>query len=103
MPKRWLLSRGNGGEMRGEPPEPPQAPGRARELVDRVLAVGHQPEYVAVLARHAGHVAQRAVRIRAARVAQRDLAVRLDALEQVGWREPAAGRVLHGHRQLLAG
>src|SRR5438270_506110 len=73
----------------------------AEELVDSVLGVGHQPEDVAPLAAHAGDVAQRAVEVLAARVAEHDLPLGLEPRERALVGVVAAARVLGGDAQVL--
>ena len=74
-------------------PEPEQR-------IDRVLGVRHQAEHVSRLVAHAGDVAHRAVAV--LRIAQHELARRLQLLVQLLVRVPAALAVLDRDRQLLA-
>src|SRR5438132_755462 len=63
--------------------EDAQAVARAAgELVDRVLGVGHQAEYVARGVAHAGDVTQRAVEVLARGVAQNDLAAVFELVDR---------------------
>src|SRR3989440_2658273 len=86
------VSDGNGGR---QGLEQPQSVGRARERVDGVLGVGHQPEHVAGLVGHGGDVLLGAVGIVAGGVAQDDVG----ALRRRG---VAAGGGLHREREPVA-
>ena len=81
--------------------EEQSAVGRAEQRVDRVLGVGHQAEHVPCLVADPGHVGDRAVRVLAGRVAEEDLPVRLELLEQLRVGEPAALAVLDRDRERL--
>ena len=76
--------------------------GRAEQRVDGVLRMRHQPEHVPGLVADAGHVADRAVRVLAGRVAEEDLAFGFELREQLRVGEPAALAVLDRDRERLA-
>src|SRR3954453_5028520 len=66
---------------------------RARERVDGVLGMGHEPEDVARLVDHAGDVVERAVRVLSRGVAEHDLLLGHHLLEHLRRGVPAPGGV----------
>src|ERR687885_799058 len=76
--------------------------GRPEERVDGVLGVGHEAEDVSVRVADPRDVGDGTVRILACRVAEDNLAVRVEVREQFGRRVEAAVVVLHRDNELLS-
>src|SRR6185437_985582 len=81
---------------RGEDAQPV---GRAAQLVDRVLGMGHQAEHVAPLVAHARDVVCRAVEVLSGGIAQHDLAVLVHRRERWLIRVVPTPGVLGGNAQ----
>ena len=92
---------GQCGDERGRL-EQPEPVGRAGQRVDGVLGMRHQPDDVAGRVADARDVARRAVEAVAGRVAEHDLAVRLELVEHRVGRPVAAGLVLGRDREPVA-
>src|ERR1700727_1069478 len=79
-----------------------QAVGRARQRIDGVLGMWHQPEHVPGLVTDAGDVAQRPVGVVAGRISQQHPAVGFELAQLCVGRVEASGRVLDRDREAMA-
>src|SRR3954447_4470913 len=95
---RWRPATASGvdeaGGMLADRLEERKAVARARQRVDGVLGMGHEPEDVARLVDPPGDVGERAVRVVAGGVGERDLALVDEPLVHLGRRPPTTGGVL---------